>query len=206
MSWRRWLLSERAANVLLGLSFPLLGVAHVVRAEPSARMSPVLWTGLALAGVVGVLFWRRAAVRREPGWPLLIQALPALAVPLWADAVAPSPALWPFHAQIAFTVGGALTLAAFVALGPSFAVLPAVRRVVTSGPYRVVRHPAYAGELIMVTACLLARPSWVTLAPLLVGVPLVGLRIAAEEHLLRAESAYQRYRQQVRWRLLPLVW
>jgi protein-S-isoprenylcysteine O-methyltransferase Ste14 len=135
-----------------------------------------------------------------------LQALPALAVPIWAEAASSPLAGWPLYAELAFAVGGALTAVALLALGRSFAILPAVRRIVTTGPYRIVRHPAYAGELIMVASCVLARPSWPTAATLVVGMPLVGLRIAAEERLLRSEAGYDEYAHRVRWRLLPLVW
>jgi protein-S-isoprenylcysteine O-methyltransferase Ste14 len=197
---------ERIANLLLGLSFPALGVSHVLRAEPGAWSSPVTWTTLALAVCVGALFARRVAVRREPTRWLVLQAVPALAIPIWAQAVTPSPVDWPLLADSAFVLGGALTVTSLLTLGRSFAILPAVRSVVAFGPYRLVRHPAYAGELVMVTACVLARPDWVTLAPLFVGVPLVALRIRAEERLLREEPSYISYESRVRWRLIPYVW
>ncbi len=201
-----WSSSERFANLLLGASFSLLGVAHVMRADAAERQSPALWTVLALSVAVGILFVRRGEVRREPGWSILLRALPALVIPIGVDAVTPPLDQWPLSAELAFAAGGALTAAALLSLGRSFAILPAVRGIVTSGPYRVVRHPAYAGELVMVAACVLARPGWMTLAPLALGVPLVALRVDAEERLLRGEPDYEAYARRVRWRLLPLVW
>jgi len=163
-------------------------------------------TMLVLSLAVGLLFLRRSDVHREPTWRLVLLALPALGVPVWAEEASSPIAEWPLHAELSFAMGGALTAVALLVLGRSFAILPAVRRIVTKGPYRVIRHPAYAGELIMVASCLLARPGWSTVAALVAGLPLVGLRIAAEERLLRSEAGYGEYKKRVRWRLLPLVW
>jgi protein-S-isoprenylcysteine O-methyltransferase Ste14 len=41
---------------------------------------------------------------------------------------------------------------------------------------------------------------------LLISLPLVALRITAEERVLTANAAYRDYSQEVRWRLVPRVW
>ena len=183
-----------------------LGVLNVARAAAAELRSPVPWTALLLSVTVGVLFARRGRVRREPGWGLLVRALPAVAIPIGVDALTPSLDQWPLHAELVFAAGGAVTAVSLSSLGRSFAILPALREIVTTGPYRVVRHPAYAGELFMVAACVLAKPGWLMLTPLVLGLPLVALRIDAEERLLRTEAGYEAYARRVRWRLLPLVW
>ena len=43
-------------------------------------------------------------------------------------------------------------------------------------------------------------------APLAAAIPLVALRILAEERVLSTGAAYLKYASQVRWRLIPLVW
>ncbi len=58
----------------------------------------------------------------------------------------------------------------------------------------------------MILSCGLADPSWMRIAPVLVAVPLIALRIVAEERLLRAEPVWAAYAVRVRWRLVPLVW
>jgi protein-S-isoprenylcysteine O-methyltransferase Ste14 len=91
-------------------------------------------------------------------------------------------------------------------LGRSFAVLPAVRKLVICGPYRYLRHPAYAGEVVLLLACALASEnswSWFLLA---LGILLMAVRIQAEEETLEALEGYQRYRQEVPFRLLPGLW
>jgi protein-S-isoprenylcysteine O-methyltransferase Ste14 len=79
--------------------------------------------------------------------------------------------------------------------------------VVTTGPYRYVRHPMYAGFIPFAigTACLLG--SWYGLlgAGLLIG--LVAWRAVHEEWVLREElPGYSAYLARVRYRLVPYLW
>jgi len=102
-----------------------------------------------------------------------------------------------------FAAGAALTGWSLAALGRSFAILPAHRPVVTRGPYRLVRHPVYAGELVMwCAAC--ATVGWLPgLALACAGVAALGIRIHAEERELRVDPAYVAYARRVPDRLLP---
>ena len=76
----------------------------------------------------------------------------------------------------------------------------------TTGPYGWVRHPIYAGWFLMVLA---AAPMTMTRL-VFAGISCAYLLIAIpfEERSMRAEAAgaYERYRAQVRWRLLPWVY
>ena len=74
------------------------------------------------------------------------------------------------------------------------------------GPFRIVRHPAYLGELIMILACGIAEPRLRTALPLLAALPFVVLRILVEECVMMNSSDYASYTRQVRWRLIPKVW
>jgi protein-S-isoprenylcysteine O-methyltransferase Ste14 len=107
---------------------------------------------------------------------------------------------------VLFAAGALVTIAAFLALGKSFGVLPALRSSVVRGPYRLVRHPAYAGELLMALACFVAGPSLIATLPWLLLLPGVAWRILAEEAVLSADAGYVAYQRQVRWRLMPGVW
>jgi protein-S-isoprenylcysteine O-methyltransferase Ste14 len=81
------------------------------------------------------------------------------------------------------------------------------QKVVTTGPYAHVRHPMYAGALLMLIGIPLLLGSWYGLA--LVPVLVAGLvvRIVMEERTLRAELAgYTDYAARVRYRLVPLIW
>ncbi len=182
-------------------------MAAWLHASALDRVSPVLWTLLALHLVVATLFVVRRSGVRAARWQLLVACVPALATGGVAWKLAPPPAAWPTWAAAAFLAGAALAIVALATLGRSFAVLPAVRDVVSRGPYRVVRHPAYAGELVMAVACVAAAGDLVWAAwflPLTCAV--VVLRIAAEERHLRTSPVYCAYAERVPHRLLPLVW
>jgi protein-S-isoprenylcysteine O-methyltransferase Ste14 len=79
--------------------------------------------------------------------------------------------------------------------------------VVSSGPYRWVRHPGYAGGLLtyLATPLLLDAPwAFLPTAPVIV---LTVIRTALEDRTLQAELAgYREYAGRVRYRLLPGVW
>lgn len=79
--------------------------------------------------------------------------------------------------------------------------------VIRSGPYAVVRHPMYVAVLMIWLASPIALGSWWGVLPLLVIVPILVLRIADEEALLRRDlPGYAAYCDAVRYRLLPGIW
>ena len=80
-------------------------------------------------------------------------------------------------------------------------------RVVSTGPYAHVRHPMYAGGLLMFVGMPLQLGSWLGLAAVALLLPLLAFRIVMEERTLAAELAgYRDYAERVRWRLLPGIW
>jgi protein-S-isoprenylcysteine O-methyltransferase Ste14 len=81
------------------------------------------------------------------------------------------------------------------------------QRIVESGPYRFVRHPGYAGSLLIWTGFALTSRSFVVVE---VVCGLLGLayhrRVAAEEALLRRDlPGYAAYTKRTK-RLIPFVW
>ena len=81
------------------------------------------------------------------------------------------------------------------------------QRVISTGPYALVRHPMYVGVLIMVIGVPLALGSYWGLAFLLLNVPILMLRIRDEETMLRQElDGYADYARNVRYRLVPGLW
>jgi protein-S-isoprenylcysteine O-methyltransferase Ste14 len=81
------------------------------------------------------------------------------------------------------------------------------QRVVTSGPYRFVRHPMYLGTLIgLPGTALMLGSSW-ALLPMTLIVLLFVWRTAREDQALRQELAgYAGYSKTTRYRLLPGIW
>lgn len=83
----------------------------------------------------------------------------------------------------------------------------AEQKVITSGPYAIVRHPMYFGLILMFVATPLALGSYWTLPLAVLIVPLLAARIRNEEQvLLRELPGYPEYTQKVKYRLLPGVW
>jgi protein-S-isoprenylcysteine O-methyltransferase Ste14 len=81
------------------------------------------------------------------------------------------------------------------------------QRVISDGPYRIVRHPMYASALLMFVGTPLLLGSWWGLLFLPVGVIGLGIRAVGEERMLRRElSGYDHYAHKVRFRMLPGLW
>lgn len=81
------------------------------------------------------------------------------------------------------------------------------QKVISTGPYALVRHPMYAGALIMMTGVPLALGSWWGLAVLAITIPVLIWRILDEEKLLKKDlPGYIEYVQKVRYRLVPYIW
>jgi len=80
-------------------------------------------------------------------------------------------------------------------------------QVVTSGPYRYVRHPMYVGIILLFPCMSLFLGSWWGLAPASLIAVLMVMRTALEDRTLQAElPGYAEYAERVRFRLLPGVW
>ncbi len=80
-------------------------------------------------------------------------------------------------------------------------------RVVSTGPYAVVRHPMYSGASILIPSMALLLGSWAGLAAAFVIVAGVAFRAVMEERELAAKlDGYADYAARVRWRLVPRVW
>ncbi len=81
------------------------------------------------------------------------------------------------------------------------------QKVVTTGPYRVVRHPMYGGAVLFFLGMPLLLGSWYGLALTPVMTALLAVRAQIEERTLRRElEGYAEYADRVRYRLIPGVW
>lgn len=79
--------------------------------------------------------------------------------------------------------------------------------VVSTGPYAIVRHPMYAGALLMLLGTPLALDSLWALAGFVVMVAVIAWRLLDEERLLERDlPGYAAYRSRVKSRLVPRVW
>ena len=103
-------------------------------------------------------------------------------------------------------LGVAIVVVGKLSLGRSFGLLPAHRGIVSSGLYRMVRHPIYLGYCLSHGAFLLANASPWNLAVFLIAETSLLVRIGAEERVLLQDDAYERYHQTVRYRLVPGIY
>ncbi|MGE5603554.1 MAG: methyltransferase family protein [Nitrososphaerales archaeon] len=79
--------------------------------------------------------------------------------------------------------------------------------VVTEGPYRFVRHPAYAGTILYELAVPFLLASWPALIATGLSALLLTLRTALEDRTLQTElPGYIEYARHVRYRLCPGLW
>lgn len=154
----------------------------------------------------GLLFLFRRPPEKNAGLRDTLLCLGSVILGGWALALAPAYDTWPAPASWLFAAAGVTAIVSLVGLGRSFAVLPSLRSVVDRGPYRVVRHPAYAAESLMVLASILARPTVEASLVAVVAIALVVVRIRVEERFLGESPAYRAYRSRVRYRLLPGIW
>ncbi|MBU0532706.1 isoprenylcysteine carboxylmethyltransferase family protein [Candidatus Micrarchaeota archaeon] len=81
------------------------------------------------------------------------------------------------------------------------------QKVISTGPYSIVRHPMYVGVLVMYLATPIALGSYVAVPLFMLLIPIIILRILNEEEVLRRDlSGYKEYCKKTKYRLLPFIW
>ncbi|WP_163338585.1 isoprenylcysteine carboxylmethyltransferase family protein [Desulfopila sp. IMCC35008] len=76
-----------------------------------------------------------------------------------------------------------------------------------SGPYRIVRHPGYAGSMLALPGMVLALSSMWTLIPVAVAFIIAVMRTVLEDQTLQDElPGYRNYARHVRYRLIPGIY
>jgi protein-S-isoprenylcysteine O-methyltransferase Ste14 len=159
---------------------PVLAILFLLRRQPFAVSSaPVAWLVTA-GGAFGLLAARPttvAPVAELGGLALAIQA-----------------------------VGVTGAVVSLLTLGRAFGLVAADRGIKTRGPFRVVRHPTYACQLVMASGYLLENPSLRNVCVIAGFACCQLLRIGQEERFLARNPAYGVYRLRVRSRLVPFVY
>jgi protein-S-isoprenylcysteine O-methyltransferase Ste14 len=161
-----------------------------MRGGPTAEKEPVqkIIMTLASLGFIGLLVV--PALDRRFGWshitPHLALAGDALVALGWL-------AIFFVFRENTFT-------AATIELAPG-------QRVISTGPYALVRHPMYAGALVMLAGIPVALGSWWGLLIMVAIIPALLWRLFDEEKFLaRNLPGYVEYQNRVRYRLIPRVW
>ncbi len=92
-----------------------------------------------------------------------------------------------------------------LSLGRSFGLMPANRGVVSTGLYRLVRHPIYLGYLVAHLGFVFANCGRWNVFVLIAADGALLLRAISEERTLALDDEYRSYMQRVRWRILPTI-
>lgn len=161
-----------------------------MRAGPTAETRPLQRIVISATVVLVIAALVVSALDHRFGWS---------SVPPWAVAVG----------YVLVAVG--LLLAQLVVVQNGYAsaniTVEEGQPLVSTGLYGVVRHPMYSGALVMMVGMPLALDSLWGLGVVAAAVPVLALRIADEEKMLRDELAgYAEYATRVRSRLVPGVW
>jgi protein-S-isoprenylcysteine O-methyltransferase Ste14 len=81
------------------------------------------------------------------------------------------------------------------------------QKVVSGGPYRFVRHPAYSATfLLWMTTGLMLESWWAVIPGLLAGLTMVARTVLEDRMLIADLPGYAAYAKQVRYRLIPGIW
>lgn len=81
------------------------------------------------------------------------------------------------------------------------------QKVITTGPYKVVRHPMYSGAMLMLLFTPLALGSFWGLVAFFPMLAVISFRLLEEEKFLtKTLAGYCEYRQKTRYRLIPYIW
>ena len=176
----------------------------------------IFWVILLGVFVTDGIFVRRHEGFKEKGKrkkelfsPLVLLAWLAAAILIGYAGIGVLPDWLFYPGEILFIMGYAFTIYSISVLGRYYStyveVLPD-HKVIESGPYRLIRHPNYLGQIIGVVGLGLALQSWVSLLILLVvGGGYFAYRIRNEEAFLVVEIGdYAKYMKRTK-RLIPFI-
>jgi protein-S-isoprenylcysteine O-methyltransferase Ste14 len=196
------LLLDMFERIALSLIFVFMAVNFVHAWMLGASYSSV-FVLVSEAVVVVFVVSRRLTefVSVRPGdWMLAVvgTTAPLLVQPTLEGGLAPI-----FICTLLMIAGLGIQFAAKLTLRRSFGAVAANRGVRVGGPYRLIRHPMYAGYLLLHIGFLLSNPSWWNAAIYLICQACQVGRILAEERLLGKDVKYRDFAAQVRYRIIP---
>ena len=193
--WQGWAfiavfaISTNIIGVYLARNDPVL-LERRRKVGPSAETRPAQKIIIALSFAVFIALLVVSALDYRFGWS---------EVPVWVSLLG--------NALVALGLMVDLRVFRENSYGGSTIEMTEGQRVITTGPYALVRHPMYVGVLIMALGVPLALGSWWGLILVLATVPLLVLRIFDEERMLRSQlEGYEAYTRHVRYRLVPALW
>lgn len=189
------------------------GVVHTLGAEADWSMAHVISlagkiTSVAFYALLLAVFVRRSRAKAShPSRSAAVAALTATWLPFALPLLpSPAPAVGVLTlANVLLLLGLGFSIWSLRHLDRSFSMVAQARRVIRTGPYGVVRHPLYTGELTALLGTVLLRPSWVALAVWGLIASLQLYRVAHEEEILAAVLPDYRDYQRHTPQLVPLA-
>jgi protein-S-isoprenylcysteine O-methyltransferase Ste14 len=173
------LLSEILATLAIGLYWTMVAGLYALRLPAMRRASGIQPVASALLG--SFLMCGLLLLDRRTDLPLSAQAAGLILV----------------------LAGNGFAIYTLSHLGRSFSILPESRNLVTSGPYRLVRHPLYLAEEVAMVGAVIQFFSAAAVMLLAAQIAFQLARTHYEESVLgEAFPEYQRYRART-WRLVP---
>jgi protein-S-isoprenylcysteine O-methyltransferase Ste14 len=185
----------------------LLGVL-TARMVPSAMSAgsilPIILLG-SEALVVAFILLRRRTHDISLNWRDWTFGFAGTVAPLLAMPPSDNPVLPVAACGALMGLGFCLNLSAKLTLRRSFGVVAANRGVKVGGPYRMIRHPMYAGYALTQIGFLLSGPTLWNFGLYGLAISIQIARIRAEERILNNDPAYCAMSERVRYRLVPFV-
>lgn len=195
-------LADIAARAVIVALFTLMAIRIGADFLATGRLTGLLLLASETLVVVFTVFRRSPSMVDRSLRARLLTALSMMGPPLVRPATVV--ALAPELVTVGLSAAGLLVgIAGKMSLGRSFGLIPANRGIVSSGLYRIVRHPIYLGYLITHVGFVIANPTpWNALTLLFADIALMA-RATCEEKTLAQDPAYRAYQQKVRWRVVP---
>ena len=200
-------MKRRFADILL-FSITLAELAILVPYVPSFTLVDWIYVSQHLL-VLGISFTRPLPQAQDYSLPASAAGIVSMTYP-YAQVVLlrwiPGHSAWPTGGLVLVTISAFLSLASLLSLGRSFGILPAWRRLVTKGPYHLVRHPMYLAYLLSDVGFNLQEWNYGTILLVLAGWTSMIYRIHAEERVLSQDAGWPTYVASVPYRLVPGLW
>jgi protein-S-isoprenylcysteine O-methyltransferase Ste14 len=219
-------LAKQALIRTVGLS-ALVGILVLVPAGPAYWQGWLFWIVFSLCCLIVTIYFLqhdpalverrlRARAEKEASQQIIRLILSVVLIPLFVVPGLGHRLGWPqlpaavtVVADAVVVLGFAIIFLTFKANSHAAAIIDVApdQRVVSTGPYAMVRHPMYLGGALLLLATPFALGSmWAIIFAVIAVCALVWRLLEEERYLSQHLPGYDDYRKVTRCRLVPLVW